>query len=147
MGDEKLISCISQKEATKGLARQRNQASKHSLTILHLSTEQTRGKPSMCCVDSANQAVLERVNNMQVVLPLVAELHSEFMRDRHWKQLMSIAGQTFTIGSPLIGRSKPLHSLPFACLFACLVGWLCNWWVVSPYCFFFACFVPDELMC
>ncbi|CDI84781.1 Flagellar outer dynein arm heavy chain beta, related [Eimeria praecox] len=43
-------------------------------------------------------AVLERVNNMQVVLPLVSELHSEFMRDRHWKQLMNIAGQTFTIG-------------------------------------------------
>ncbi|XP_026191394.1 dynein beta chain, ciliary [Cyclospora cayetanensis] len=43
-------------------------------------------------------AVLERVSNMQVVLPLVAELHSEFMRDRHWKQLMTIAGQTFTKG-------------------------------------------------
>lgn len=48
---------------------------------------------------------------MQVVLPLVSELHSEFMRERHWKQLMNIAGQTFTIGLFIFFCS----SFPYLC--------------------------------
>ncbi|OXB72392.1 UNVERIFIED_CONTAM: hypothetical protein H355_012864 [Colinus virginianus] len=35
---------------------------------------------------------------MQIVLPLINDLHSEFMRDRHWTQLMTVAGKTFTKG-------------------------------------------------
>lgn len=46
---------------------------------------------------------------MQVVLPLVAELHSEFMRDRHWKQLMTIAGQTFAKGNTQVSFNYILH--------------------------------------
>lgn len=30
-------------------------------------------------------AIVEKVKNMSVVLPLVSALHSEFMEDRHWK--------------------------------------------------------------
>lgn len=33
-----------------------------------------------------------RVSNMSTVIPLVHELHSPAMRDRHWKQVMAITG-------------------------------------------------------
>lgn len=29
-------------------------------------------------------AIVDKVKNMSVVLPLVSALHSEFMEDRHW---------------------------------------------------------------
>lgn len=32
-------------------------------------------------------ALTERVKNMSQVMPLVKELNSEFMKDRHWKRL------------------------------------------------------------
>ncbi|PHJ22031.1 dynein heavy chain family protein, partial [Cystoisospora suis] len=42
--------------------------------------------------------LLGEVTNMQIVLPLINDLHSEFMRDRHWRQLMTVAGKTFNKG-------------------------------------------------
>lgn len=36
------------------------------------------------------------VRKMQVILPLINDLHSEFMKERHWKHLMSITGKTFS---------------------------------------------------
>ncbi|KAF4726241.1 hypothetical protein FOZ62_001950 [Perkinsus olseni] len=38
------------------------------------------------------------VKNMSTVLPLISDLHSETMRDRHWNQLMDVTGTTFTKG-------------------------------------------------
>ena len=38
------------------------------------------------------------VKNMATVLPLVHELHSPAMRDRHWKSLITITGVTFDKG-------------------------------------------------
>ena len=38
------------------------------------------------------------IKNMAVVLPLVHELHSPCMRDRHWKTLMSTTGTIFEKG-------------------------------------------------
>ena len=31
--------------------------------------------------------LVDQIKNMGVVLPLVSQLHSEFMEKRHWKQL------------------------------------------------------------
>ena len=41
------------------------------------------------------KALYEEVNNMSVVLPLVHELHSPSMRDRHWKMLSVITFKHF----------------------------------------------------
>jgi dynein heavy chain len=38
------------------------------------------------------------VKNMSTVLPLVNDLHSDTMRDRHWKQLMNVTGKSFEKG-------------------------------------------------
>jgi len=39
-------------------------------------------------------AVLEkRVKNMQTLLPLISSLHSEFMEQRHWNEIMQITGK------------------------------------------------------
>lgn len=46
------------------------------------------------------QAVVDKVKNMGVVLPLVSSLHSEFMEKRHWKQLMDLTGKQFDPFSP-----------------------------------------------
>lgn len=35
----------------------------------------------------------ERVRNMAQVMPLIKDLHSPFMKDRHWKRLMGITGR------------------------------------------------------
>ena len=35
---------------------------------------------------------------MSTVLPLVNDLHSETMRDRHWKQIMVVTGKSFEKG-------------------------------------------------
>lgn len=40
-------------------------------------------------------SVVDKVKNMSVVLPLVSALHSEFMEDRHWKQVKEMAGRQF----------------------------------------------------
>ena len=39
-------------------------------------------------------ALGERVKNMNTILPLITELHSKFMMDRHWKKLMGFTQQT-----------------------------------------------------
>jgi dynein heavy chain len=40
-------------------------------------------------------SVVDKVKNMSVVLPLVSALHSEFMEDRHWKQIKEMTGKQF----------------------------------------------------
>jgi hypothetical protein len=35
-------------------------------------------------------ALNERVKNMNTILPLISQLHSPFMQDRHWKKLMRV---------------------------------------------------------
>ncbi|CBZ52391.1 hypothetical protein NCLIV_021800 [Neospora caninum Liverpool] len=52
------------------------------------------------------------VTNMQIALPLINDLHSEFMRDRHWTQLMAVAGKTFTKGKQGERRGATLHLTP-----------------------------------
>jgi dynein heavy chain len=42
----------------------------------------------------AFQALNERVRNMAQVMPLIKDLHSPYMKDRHWKRLMTITGKT-----------------------------------------------------
>lgn len=37
-------------------------------------------------------ALVDRVKNMNTVLPLISQLHSEFMMPRHWKKLMHTTG-------------------------------------------------------
>jgi dynein heavy chain len=38
-------------------------------------------------------ALNDRVKNMNTILPLISQLHSKFMQERHWKKLMRITGQ------------------------------------------------------
>lgn len=45
-------------------------------------------------------ALVDRVKNMNTVLPLISQLHSEFMMPRHWKKLMHTTGQTVDHASP-----------------------------------------------
>ena len=40
----------------------------------------------------------DQVKNMSTVLPLISELHSDTMRDRHWRQLMDVTGVSFVKG-------------------------------------------------
>jgi dynein heavy chain len=42
----------------------------------------------------------ERVRNMAQVMPLIKDLHSPFMKDRHWKRLMGITGQQIPYDQP-----------------------------------------------
>jgi len=42
--------------------------------------------------------LVDSVKNMSTVLPLINDLHSEFMRDRHWKELMRVTGKVFQRG-------------------------------------------------
>jgi hypothetical protein len=32
-------------------------------------------------------SMIDRVKNMNTILPLIAQLHSKFMQDRHWAKL------------------------------------------------------------
>ena len=41
----------------------------------------------------------DRVKNMAVVIPLISELHSEAMQDRHWKAIMTLTHTHFDKGS------------------------------------------------
>ena len=45
-------------------------------------------------------ALNERVKNMNTILPLISQLHSPFMQDRHWKKLMKTTHQTTDHASP-----------------------------------------------
>eukprot|EP00929_Paragymnodinium_shiwhaense_P077084 TRINITY_DN3967_c0_g3_i3.p1 TRINITY_DN3967_c0_g3~~TRINITY_DN3967_c0_g3_i3.p1 ORF type:complete len:4541 (+),score=1544.66 TRINITY_DN3967_c0_g3_i3:127-13749(+) len=42
--------------------------------------------------------IVEQVKNMSTVLPLINDLHSETMRDRHWTMLMTTTGKSFEKG-------------------------------------------------
>jgi dynein heavy chain len=48
----------------------------------------------------AFMALNERVRNMNTILPLISQLHSKFMQDRHWKKLMVITDQNIEFKSP-----------------------------------------------
>ena len=45
-------------------------------------------------------ALNERVKNMNTILPLISQLHSKFMQERHWKKLMGITQQNISFQSP-----------------------------------------------
>ena len=45
-------------------------------------------------------ALNERVKNMSTMLPLISQLHSPFMMERHWKKLMKITGKLIEFQSP-----------------------------------------------
>lgn len=42
----------------------------------------------------------DRVKNMNTILPLIAQLHSPFMMERHWKKLMKITQKDILFQSP-----------------------------------------------
>jgi dynein heavy chain, axonemal len=48
----------------------------------------------------AFSALNERVKNMAVILPLISDLHSKSMMNRHWKRLMAITGKNIAFSSP-----------------------------------------------
>jgi len=48
----------------------------------------------------AFQALIDRVKNMGAVLPLVTQLRSPFVQERHWKKLMAQTGKTVPFKSP-----------------------------------------------
>lgn len=39
--------------------------------------------------------IVDKAKNMSVVLPLVSSLYSEFMEDRHWKQVKDMTKSQF----------------------------------------------------
>ena len=45
-------------------------------------------------------ALNERVKNMNIILPLISQLHSKFMQERHWKKLMRITNKSINFNSP-----------------------------------------------
>ncbi len=45
-------------------------------------------------------ALNDRVKNMNTILPLISQLHSPFMQDRHWKKLMRTTQQHIDHASP-----------------------------------------------
>jgi dynein heavy chain len=42
----------------------------------------------------------DRVKNMNTILPLISQLHSKFMQERHWKKLMQFTHQNIAFQSP-----------------------------------------------
>lgn len=44
-------------------------------------------------------ALQERVKNMNIILPLISDLHSKYMEKRHWRQLMNITGKDIAYDS------------------------------------------------
>ena len=45
-------------------------------------------------------ALNDRVKNMGTILPLISDLHSKYMMERHWKRLMNITSKTLKFNSP-----------------------------------------------
>jgi dynein heavy chain len=45
-------------------------------------------------------ALNDRVKNMNTILPLISQLHSPFMQNRHWKKLMRVTEQHIDHASP-----------------------------------------------
>jgi len=56
-----------------------------------------KGMPKKIRLVNAYVGLDDAVKNFLVSVPLVADLRSPDMRDRHWKQLMTITGKTFVI--------------------------------------------------
>jgi len=48
----------------------------------------------------AFQSLNERVKNMNAILPLISELHSPYMMDRHWKKLMKMTMKEIKFADP-----------------------------------------------
>lgn len=48
----------------------------------------------------AFQSLNERVKNMNIILPLISQLHSKFMMERHWKKLMKTTQKEIAFNSP-----------------------------------------------
>ena len=48
----------------------------------------------------AFSALSERAKNMGTVLPLISDLHSKAMMNRHWRKLMAITGKNIQFDSP-----------------------------------------------
>jgi len=48
----------------------------------------------------AFQSLNDRVKNMNTILPLINQLHSKFMQERHWRKLMKITEQPVDFKSP-----------------------------------------------
>ena len=46
------------------------------------------------------QALNERVKNMNLLKPLIQQLHSKYMMERHWKRLQIICGKSVPYSSP-----------------------------------------------
>ena len=42
----------------------------------------------------------QRVKNMSTILPLISELHSKYMQDRHWRKLTTITNKPINFQSP-----------------------------------------------
>lgn len=45
-------------------------------------------------------ALNERVKNMNTILPLIASLHSPYMKDRHWNRLSMLVKKPINFKSP-----------------------------------------------
>jgi dynein heavy chain, axonemal len=45
-------------------------------------------------------ALNDRVKNMNTILPLISQLHSKFMMERHWKKLMGTTQKVINFNSP-----------------------------------------------
>lgn len=45
-------------------------------------------------------ALNDRVKNMSTILPLISDLHSKTMMNRHWRKLMAITGKNIQFSSP-----------------------------------------------
>jgi len=46
------------------------------------------------------QSLNDRLKNMSKILPLIAQLHSKYMQERHWKKLMATTCKAINFASP-----------------------------------------------
>ena len=46
------------------------------------------------------KALNDRIKNMSKILPLISQLHSKFMQERHWKKLMKFTCKPVSFQSP-----------------------------------------------
>lgn len=77
-------------------------------------TKQIKVLPKKAREWEASKTLLAQVTNMTTLLPLVHELHSPSIRDRHWKSIMAATGTAFEKGpsfclDDLIGLSLHRH--------------------------------------
>ena len=74
-----------------------------------LLSVQLKNLPKEIKLFKGYNAIVDKVKNMGVVLPLVSSLHSEFMEKRHWKQLMDLTGKQFDPYSPAFSFDSVLE--------------------------------------